>query len=109
MYYLKGRQYIIRDDEFYKNKLDKIAKLKFKVYRYVKYDKASAALKVWYTEAAGEDQHNLFKFLMHAWGKQDAVPHARSAEVHAVDKGSANQYLGNQELAGCARRGAPDP
>lgn len=91
VYYLKGRQYIIRDDEFYKNKLDKIAKLKFKVYRYVQYDKASAALKVWYTEAAGEDQHNLFRFLMHAWGKQDGCPIHGVPKFLLWDKGSANQ------------------
>lgn len=90
VYYLKGRQYIIRDDEFYKNKLDRLAQVKFKVYRYVCYDKASACVVPWYTEAAGEDQHNLFKFLMFAWGLQQGRP------THGVplnllwDKGSAN-------------------
>jgi len=98
VYYLKGRQYIIRDDEFYKNKLDKMAQVKFKVYRYVCYDRASAALVPWYTEAAGEDQANLFRFLMFAWGLQEGRP------VHGVprymlwDKGSANQSAAIQSL-----------
>lgn len=90
VYYLKGRQYIMRDSEFYKNKLDNYAKVKLKVWRYVCYDRASGALVVWYCEAAGENQHALFDFLMYAWGKQDG------RLVHGVplfllwDKGSAN-------------------
>lgn len=90
IYYLKGRQYIIRDDEFYKNKLDKIAKFKFKVYRYVLYDRASASVVPWYCEAAGEDQHNLFRFLMFAWGQQAGRP-LHGVPLHMLwDKGSAN-------------------
>lgn len=90
VYYLRGRQYIMRDDEFYKNKLDRIAQIKFKVYRYVDYDKASACVVPWYTEAAGEDQHNLFKFLMFSWGRQDGrLTHG--VPFHLLwDKGSAN-------------------
>lgn len=90
VYYLKGRQYIMRDDEFYKNKLDKIAQIKFKVYRYVAYDKASATLVPWYCEAAGEDQHNLFRFLMFAWGRQEGRPTHGVPQVLFWDKGSAN-------------------
>lgn len=90
VYYLKGRQYIMHDDEFYKNKLDNYAKLKLKVWRYVLYDRASGALQVWYTEAPGESQHSLFEFLMYAWGK------STGSLFHGVplyllwDKGSAN-------------------
>lgn len=90
VYYLKGRQYIIRDDEFYKNKLDRLAQVKFKVYRYVCYDKASATVIPWYTEAAGEDQHNLFRFLMFAWGLQDGRPFHGVPRTLLWDKGSAN-------------------
>ncbi|WOI46999.1 integrase [Acidovorax sp. BLS4] len=90
VYYLKGRQYIMRDDEFYKNKLDKIAKLKFKCYRYVCYDKASATVIPWYTEAAGEDQYNLFRFLMFAWGLQAGRPFQGVPRHLLWDKGSAN-------------------
>lgn len=90
VYYLKGRQYIMRDDEFYKNKLDRIAQIKFKVYRYVDYDRASACVVPWYTEAAGEDQHNLFKFLMFSWGLQEGRP-LHGVPFHLLwDKGSAN-------------------
>ncbi len=90
VYYLKGRQYIIRDDEFYKNKLDRLAKVKFKCYRYVAYDRASATVIPWYTEAAGENQYNLFKFLMFAWGQQSGRPF-HGVPLHLLwDKGSAN-------------------
>lgn len=91
VYYLKGRQFIIRDDELYKNKLDKLAQLKFKCYRYVLYDKASAAITPWYVEAAGEDQHNLFRFLMFAWGQQEGRLSHGVPQNLLWDKGSANQ------------------
>ena len=99
VYYLKGRQYIIRDDEFYKNKLDRLAQVKFKVYRYVQYDRASAAVTPWYCEAAGEDQHNLFKFLMFCWGKQDGrLTHGVPFNL-LWDKGSANMAAAVRSLA----------
>lgn len=91
VYYLRGRQYIMRDDEFYKNKLDRIAQLKFKCYRYVCYDRASATVIPWYTEAAGEDQHNLFQFLMFAWGQQEGRPFHGVPRFLLWDKGSANK------------------
>ena len=98
VYYLKGRQYIIRDDEFYKNKLEGLVKVKFKCYRYVAYDRASACVVPWYTEAAGEDQHNLFKFLMFAWGLQQGRP-LHGVPSHLLwDKGSANQSAAVRSL-----------
>ncbi|MEQ0902912.1 integrase, partial [Pseudomonas aeruginosa] len=90
LYYLKGRQHIMREREFYKNKLENFAKVKLKVWRYVLYDRASGALVTWYCESAGESQHALFEFLMYAWGKQEG------RLIHGVpkfllwDKGSAN-------------------
>lgn len=98
VYYLKGRQYIIREDEFYKNKLDKIAQLKFKVYRYVCYDRASGMLIPWYCEAAGETQHNLFEFLMFAWGQQAGRLMHGVPKVLLWDKGSANQAAAVRSL-----------
>lgn len=98
VYYLRGRQYLMRDSEFYKNKLDNYAKVKFKVYRYVMYDRASGVIVPWYVEAAGESQHSLFNFLMFAWGRQ------AGRLVHGVpfvllwDKGSANTSAAVQEL-----------
>ncbi|PXZ46053.1 integrase, partial [Pseudomonas aeruginosa] len=47
LYYLKGRQHIMREREFYKNKLENFAKVKLKVWRYVLYDRASGALVTW--------------------------------------------------------------
>lgn len=90
VYYLKGKQHIIRDDEFYKNKLDKIAQLKFKVYRYVMVDHASSHIVPWYVEARGESQDNLFNFLMHAWSQQPGRPFHGVPEILLWDKGSAN-------------------
>lgn len=69
IYYMNGRQHIMRDREFYKNKLENYAKIKYKVYRYVMYDRASGLLVPWYVEAAGENQHSLFEFLMFCWTK----------------------------------------
>ena len=98
VYYLKDRQYIIRDREFYKNKLDGMAKVKFKVYRYVLYDKASASIVPWYCEAQGEDQHNLFDFLMYAWGEQPGRLFRGVPRYMLWDKGSANQSAAIKNL-----------
>ena len=91
VYYLRGEQQIIRDREFYKNKLEGMAKVKFKVYRYVLYDRASGLIVPWYCEAAGESQHNLFEFLMHAWGKVEGRLFHGVPKFLLWDKGSANQ------------------
>jgi hypothetical protein len=98
VYYLRDRQYIVRDREFYKNKLDGMAKVKFKVYRYVLYDKASATIVPWYCEAQGEDQHNLFDFLMHAWGQQEGRLFHGVPRFMLWDKGSANQSAAIRNL-----------
>lgn len=103
VYYLKGRQYIIREDQFYKNKLDGLAKLKFKVWRYVRYDHASGAVLPWYVEAAGESQQNLFRFLMHAWAKRDGDPIHGVPRILVWDKGSANSAHAIKNL--CAALG----
>lgn len=90
VYYLKGRQYIMRDSEFYKNKLENYVKVKFKVWRYVLYDRASGMIIVWYCESAGENQHNLFNFLMFAWGQQPGRLFHGLCRFLLWDKGSAN-------------------
>ncbi|MCX8701666.1 hypothetical protein J3U11_11330, partial [Gilliamella sp. B2840] len=41
IYYMKNKQHIMRDRDFYKNKLENYAKVKYKVWRYTLYDKAS--------------------------------------------------------------------
>lgn len=90
VYYLKGRQHIMRDRDFYKNKLENYAKVKFKVWRYVLYDRASGVIAVWYCESAGENQHNLFNFLMYAWGQQPGRLFHGLCRFLLWDKGSAN-------------------
>ncbi|AVG15360.1 integrase [Chromobacterium vaccinii] len=90
VYYLKGRQHIMRDRDFYKNKLENFAKVKFKVWRYVLYDKASGVIVPWYCESAGENQHKLFEFLMFAWSEQPGRLFQGLPRFLLWDKGSAN-------------------
>lgn len=90
VYYLRGRQFIIRDDEFYKNKLDRVAQIKLKVWRYTHTDHASNVIVPWYVEARGESPENLFRALVHAWGKQDARRFHGVPDLLMMDKGSAN-------------------
>lgn len=70
VYYLGGRQVIMSEAEFNKNKPVALEKVKLKVWRYVRYDHASRSIDVRYYESAGENQRNLFEFLVHTWGKQ---------------------------------------
>ena len=98
VYYLRGEQKIIRDDEFYKNKLDRLAKVQFKCWRYVMYDHASGLVLPWYVEAAGESPLNLFKFLMHAWGQQPGRRFHGVPRVLMWDKGSANTAAAVQNV-----------
>lgn len=91
LYYMPdGKQYMMRDDEFYKNKLENIAKIKLKVWRYTLTDHYSASIVVHYYEQKGENQAALYDFLLYAWNRKD------HAVIHGVpkmllwDKGSAN-------------------
>ena len=90
LYYMNGRQHIMRDREFYKNKLDNYAKIKLKLFRYVMYDRASGTLVPWYVEAAGENQHSLFDFITWAWGLQPGRPFHGVPQFVLWDKGTAN-------------------
>lgn len=99
VYYMKNKQHIMRDSEFYKNKLENFAKVKFKVWRYVGYDRASGAIKVRYFESAGENQHVLFDFLMYLWGKQDNVLMHGVPRYMLWDKGSAMTSSAIKNLA----------
>lgn len=90
VYYMGGKQRIMRDEEFYKNKLENFAKVQLKVWRYVRYDHASGSVDVRYFEAAGENQRSLFDFLLWTWGKQpNRVSHG-IPRILLWDKGSAN-------------------
>lgn len=90
VYYLKGRQHIMRDDEFYKNKLENYAKVQFKVWRYTGYDRASGVVGVRYFQAAGENQQSLFEFLTWLWSKKPEISWWGVPRILLWDKGSAN-------------------
>lgn len=90
IYYMHGKQRVMREREFYKNKLENFAKVKFKVWRYTLYDRASGMIIPWYVEAAGENQYSLFQFLMFAWGKQEGRLFHGVPNILYWDKGSAN-------------------
>lgn len=90
VYYMKGRQHIMRDDEFYKNKLENFAKVQLKVWRYVIYDRASGVIAVRYFEAKGENQQSLFEFLVWAWSKKAEISWWGVPNILLWDKGSAN-------------------
>lgn len=91
VYYLpNGEQHIMRDDEFYKNKLEKVAKIEFKVWRYVLTDHYSGSIIIKYYQAKGETQANLYDFLLYCWSKKDATLLHGVPKLLIWDKGSAN-------------------
>lgn len=90
LYYLRGKQQVIRDDQWYKNKPDGDARIQMKVWRYVLYDHASALIVPWYVEARGESVDSLFQFLMHAWSRQPGRAFHGVPKYLLWDKGSAN-------------------
>lgn len=98
LFYMGGKQRIMRDDELYKNKLDAVAKIKLKVWRYVAYDHFSSTIFVRYYEAAGENQHILFDFLMWCWQQQKGRLAYGLPRLLLWDKGSANTSRGVQNL-----------
>jgi hypothetical protein len=98
LYYLAGRQHIIREQEFYRNKLDKVAKIQEKCWRYLLTDHYSGAPLVRYYVQAGESQAAMFEFLMWAWTRQpNRVMHGLP-QIVLWDKGSANIAHGIQNL-----------
>ena len=91
LYYMPdGKQYMMRDDEFYKNKLENIAKIQLKCWRYVLTDHYSASIVTHYYQAKGETQANLYDFLLYAWNKKDGALIHGVPTVLLWDKGSAN-------------------
>ncbi|KAF0205509.1 MAG: integrase rve superfamily [Gallionellaceae bacterium] len=90
IYYMGGKQHAMRAEEFYKNKLENFAKVVLKVWRYVRYDHASGSVDVRYFEAAGENQHSLFEFLLWTWCKQANRLSHGVPKMLLWDKGSAN-------------------
>lgn len=90
LFYLRGEQHLLREQEFYKNKLDKLAKIKNKVWRYVRTDHASSLIDVWYVEAPGESAANLGEFLIRTWSKRDGITGHGAPRLLVTDPGSAN-------------------
>lgn len=99
LYYTPGgKQHLMTESKFYKNKLDAYAKVKLKCWRYVRYDHASGVVDVRYYEAEGENQTVLFDFLMWTWGKQEGRLNYGVPKLLLWDKGSANTSHAIQNL-----------
>jgi transposase InsO family protein len=98
IYYMGGRQHMMREQQFNKNKPVSIEKVKLKVWRYVRYDHASGSIDVRYFEAAGENQHSLFEFLLHTWGRFESRLSHGVPEILLWDKGSANTSAGIKRM-----------
>lgn len=99
LYYTPGgKQHLMTESKFYKNKLDAFAKVKLKCWRYVRYDHASGVVDVRYYEAEGENQAVLFDFLMWTWGRQDGRLNYGVPKLLLWDKGSANTSHAIQSL-----------
>ncbi len=98
LFYMGGKQKMMRVEEFYKNKLENYHTVKLKVWRYVRYDHASGSIDVRYYESAGEDQHNMFDFLLYTWGQQPGRLSHGVPKILLWDKGSANTSHGIQRL-----------
>lgn len=98
IYYMGGKQRAIRDDEIYKNKPGAIGRIQKKVWRYTRYDHASRTIDVRYYEADGENQANLFDFLMYTWGRVDNRLSHGVPRIMLWDKGSANTGGGIKRL-----------
>ncbi|MDD5028490.1 MAG: transposase [Rhodoferax sp.] len=98
IYYMGGKQYVIREEEFNKNKPVAIERIKLKVWRYVRYDHASGCIDCRYFEAAGENQQSLFDFLLYTWGKSAKRVSHGVPKMLLWDKGSANTSAGIRRL-----------
>lgn len=98
IYYMGGKQHMMREQEFNKNKPAALDKVKLKVWRYVRYDHASSSLDVRYYEAAGENQQSLFEFLNYTWAKQEGRLSHGVPKMLLWDKGSANTSTGIKRL-----------
>ena len=90
LYYMHGKQAIMGAEQFNKNKPEAFAKVKLKLWRYVRYDHASGCIDAKYYEAAGENQHSLFDFMLHTWSQQPGRLNHGVPERLLWDKGSAN-------------------
>lgn len=100
LYYAHGKLNMMRDEEFNRNKLSSFAKIKTKLWRYVLVDHASARITVKYYESDGENQQNLFDFLMFAWERQESRLQYGVPRMLVWDRGSANTSASIANLLG---------
>lgn len=98
LYYMDGKQHVMREQEFNKNKPVAMERVKLKVWRYVRYDHASGTVDVRYFEAAGENQISLFEFMVHTWGRQEHRVSHGVPKILLWDKGSANTSAGIRRM-----------
>jgi transposase InsO family protein len=98
LYYMGGKQHLMTEAKFYKNKHENYAKVKLKVWRYVRVDHFSGVIDVRYFETAGENQGVLFDFLMWTWGRQEGRLNFGVPKLLLWDKGSANTSHAIQNL-----------
>jgi hypothetical protein len=98
IYYMGGKQRVMTEAEFNKNKPVAMERVKLKVWRYTRYDRASAAIDVRYYEAAGENQRSLFDFLLWTWSEQQHRLSHGVPKMLLWDKGSANVSTGIKNL-----------
>lgn len=94
-YYLKGKNKgfgIMREDMFYKNKFKNFVKEKKKLIRYVLVDHFSHWIWVKYYYSGGENQEDLYDFLLSAWAKDKhpKIPFHGVPFYALFDKGAAN-------------------
>jgi len=99
LYWMGGKQHMLREEDFYKNKLDRYARVQEKVWRYVRYDHFSGLVDVHYYLGAGESQRLMFEFLCWTWGRQPGrAPGAKVYDLRISDAGSANTAHGISSL-----------
>lgn len=90
LYYAGGKQHIMEQREFNKNKPHNFERIKLKLLRYVYEDRASGMKAVRYYEARGENQTDLLDFIQWCWSKQEGRTFQGVPKVLYVDPGSAN-------------------
>lgn len=98
IFYMGGKQHVMTEERFNRNKPGAMVRVKLKVWRYTRYDHASRTIDVRYYEAAGENQGSLFEFLQWTWGQQDGRLSHGVPRMLLWDKGSANTSAGIRRL-----------
>ena len=95
-YYFKGGLRIMREDLFYRNKIENYVKIKDRLLRYALTDHFSGTIFFRYYYAGGETELNLLRYFMEAWGKKEdeRLPFHGVPRILLMDKGSANHAAG---------------